>query len=467
MMGESSQRTEPRPARRPREDETDDSRPSHQDCRGQSLVSAASTGSVGFDDPDVKKQPSLHREELQELRYRADKYERRNKQLATSLKDMEVKFENEQAGKQHYKNGCNFFFNQMVRPYADFLGVELSGKLDEHLVSVSHDLISKATESFTLRSKAQERDTQLHNAQEQLRLLQAEMLARVDNVATVSDEHFAQEFYSLASYVRVLSRSIRTSGGKSILDVLKPRGFLVGVPGHHWEARAMKKLYIEAWTWSVLVDEVFGTPLLIFGNSGNIHKESWSMMFGKDHFRGWPSPCSSSETWRHMTTERLLELSNRDLITSGYIQPQDMDMENPTWVDLVSDVIEQRDNVADILVANLSALSTLADPTQVPKIVKKAFSLALEMLLSRSRIQITYAQIGAQFNEKTMCVRDTDEESLNKSTVAFVVRPGMTKWGDSHGKHFEESLDIVPCEVQLEVGSSNGASLDPMDFRTF
>jgi molecular chaperone GrpE (heat shock protein) len=421
---------------------------------------------MGLDDSGVKKRPSRHSEESQELWYRVDEYRKRNKELETSLKNMEAKFENEQAGKQHYKTGCSLIFNHTVRPYADFLGVELSGKLDEHFVSVSRDLVSKATESFTLRSKAQEQDTQLHNAQEQLRILKAEMLARVDNVTTISDIHFAQEFHSLGSYVRVLSRSIRTSGGKSISDVLKPRGFLVGVPGHHWEARAMKKVYIEAWIWSVLVDKVFGTPLLIFGNSSNIHKESWSMMFGKDHFGSWPCPCSSSEIWRYMTTERLLELSNRDMIINGYVQPEDMDMENPTWYRLVSDVFQQRINVANILEDHLTALCATADPMQVPKIVNKAFSLALDMLLSRSRVQITYPQIGVQFDEEAMSVRDTDEESLDNRTVAFVVRPGMTKWGDSHGKHFEESLNIVPCEVQLEVGSSNGASLDPMDFRT-
>jgi hypothetical protein len=467
MMGESSQRTEPRSARRPSEDETHHLWSSRQDGRGQSLMSAASTGSVGLGDSGMKKLSSRHSEELHELRYRIDKYRKRNQELETSLMNTEAKFENEQASRRAWMDAYNFIFDRTVQPYANLLGIELSGYLDEHLASVSEDLVSNATESFTLRTKAQEKDLQLHNAQEQLRLLQAEMLARVDNVETVPDEHLAQEFHSLVSCVRVFSRSVRASEGKSILDVLKPRGFLVGVPGHHWEARASKRIYIEAWIWSVLFEEVFGTPLLIFGNSGNIHEESWSMMFGRDHFGGWPRPCSSSETWKYMTTERLLELSNRDIITRGYIQPHDMDTKNPTWCCLVSDIFTQRSNVANILKDNLTALSATADLLQVPKIVNKAFSLALEMLLSRSRVQITYAQTGARFNEKAMSVHDTDDENLDNRTVAFVVRPGMTKWGDAHGKHFEESYDIVRCEVQLEAGSSNGASLDLMDFTTF
>ena len=47
-------------------------------------------------------------------------------------------------------------------------------------------------------------------------------------------------------------------------------------------------------------------------------------------------------------------------------------------------------------------------------------------------------------------VPDRDGDDINDGVVAFVVNPGLTKWGDARGEKLDERYDIVPCLVQLE-----------------
>jgi hypothetical protein len=442
----------------------------HQDDFNQSLTSAALTGSQGSSDSSMESLPPSRLEELRELRelrYLNDIHESQITKLQRKNERTKAKLYHERI-RSRYLNAYRLVLSRAVQTYADCRGIEISGEPDDHLKSVVDDLIFDAKYSYTLhqevqqlRSERRRNNIEFNNMQKQLQLLQAEMLSRVENISVVSDEHLAREFHSLVSCVRVLSRSIRFSKDTNILDILKPCGFLVDVPTHHWEARTGKKVYIEAWIWSVLVDEIFGRPLSIFGDSGDIQGQNWVLLFGQAHFGGWPYPFNSSEKWRHMMVDKLLELAGRDIIIKGSVEPEDEKAKSSTQRHLVGHVRDKRDNVANLLGGTLSVLSTAADLTQVPKIINKAFPLALDMLLSRSRVQVTYAEAGAQFNEKEMALRDTDEEDLNNRTVAFVVRPGLTKWGDAHGRNFEQRFDIVPCEVKLETDVADGP--DSMD----
>jgi hypothetical protein len=47
------------------------------------------------------------------------------------------------------------------------------------------------------------------------------------------------------------------------------------------------------------------------------------------------------------------------------------------------------------------------------------------------------------------------EDDVDNGIVAFVINPGLTKWGDVHGKAFDYRYDIVPARVQLEAGVSS------------
>jgi hypothetical protein len=471
-MRESSQLTEQRHTRRPSRNNAN--HPVHTQNGGdiQSLTSDASIGSMGLSDSNASGIPSGRDDELRDLRSQINKYKKTNQELKQSLSDTNAMLKEEQTKTQDCLIAYHFVFDRTVRPYAKSRRIEISGGPDEHMAWLAKDLVRDAAYSYVLRTQMQQlrsesqhqqeqisilqkKNTDLCNAEEKLQFLQAKLLSRVESIATVSDEHLTQEFCSLISGVRVLSRSIQVPKNVNILNVLNPCGFLVGVPKYHWESRAVKKVYIEAWIWCVLVKEIFNDPLSIFGEHGHTLGQYWSLMFGNGHFGGWPYPSSSSETWRHVTTERLLELNGRDTFTQGLAELEEMAIKGD--VGFASHVYNQRKHVVNILGGQLSALSATADLMQIPKIVTRASCLALDMLLSRSRIQITYPQTGAQFDEKAMSVRDTDDESLDNRTVALVVTPGMTKWGDAHGKHFEESLDIVTSEVQLEAG---GAIID-------
>jgi len=49
-------------------------------------------------------------------------------------------------------------------------------------------------------------------------------------------------------------------------------------------------------------------------------------------------------------------------------------------------------------------------------------------------------------------------DDVDSGKVAFVVNPGLTKWGDTHGKKFDCRYDIVPALVQLETSSRENES---------
>jgi hypothetical protein len=467
IMGESSELRDQRDERRLDRDNTNRSVSTRRevslrkDDPDQSPGSVASTEIVSLGDPNVPEPPSRRDEELAELRDTIGKYKKHTQELQKSLENMGAMYHREQDEKRYYKNEYNFVFNRTVRYYADVLGIKSNGMTKDQRASLSDTLVADAMASHNLRMEAKTKDIKLHNAQEQLRNLRAEMLSRVENIPTVLDEHLSKEFHSLIACVKVLSRSIRMSTYMDISEVLKPRGFLVDIPGCHWEPRAARKLYIEAWIWSVLVEEIFGSPLSIFGKLGCDLGQHWTKMFGDGHVGGWPYPSGSSETWRHVTTERLLELSGRDTFTKGLAELEKMMIKGDLGV--ASHVYNQRKNVVHVLGDQLSALSATADLMQIPKIVNKASCLALDMLISRSRVQITYSQVGIRFNEKYMSVHDADDENPDKGIVALVVRPGLTKWGDAHGRNFDESLSIVPCEVQLEADGVHGSeSVDLM-----
>ena len=53
-----------------------------------------------------------------------------------------------------------------------------------------------------------------------------------------------------------------------------------------------------------------------------------------------------------------------------------------------------------------------------------------------------------------------DDDKAESGVVAFVLRPGLTKWGDAHGKNLDQVCPIVKSTVKLErVDEMEGVTL--------
>jgi hypothetical protein len=88
---------------------------------------------------------------------------------------------------------------------------------------------------------------------DQVQKLQSDALSKVERVRVVPDNQFAQDFRSLVSTIRALSRSVRLPDSADGLQVLQTRILTAEVPQHTWKTRAQKKCLVEAWIWSILI----------------------------------------------------------------------------------------------------------------------------------------------------------------------------------------------------------------------
>jgi len=301
------------------------------------------------------------------------------------------------------------------------------------------------------REKLKTAQDLLQHSQSQVEALQKDMLSRVEQVRVVSDEQLAQDFRAIVSLVRTLSRSVRLADNADVFEILEPYTLLHNVPQHNWNTRAGMKCYLEAWVWSVLVEMLFSSPFAIFKKNGMAFNRNWTWMFGTGHDLKWPSPSALCETWRTTTMQHLVDLAGSDAITSG--QPKQANRYQMTKAahQMEIAVIEARSHVANVIGEKLASVSTTADVSRISLIIDKATSLVLQMSLQRCRLQITYPKVGTRFVEEQMSpVSDPDGEEVEDGVVAFVVNPGLSKWGDAYGKNFDQRYDIVPALVQLD-----------------
>jgi hypothetical protein len=117
-------------------------------------------------------------------------------------------------------------------------------------------------------------------------------------------------------------------------------------------------------------------------------------------------------------------------------------------------MMEEHENIIRFIESGLALITPSVDSNRVNRIVDKAFALAMQMSLQRSRLQVTFPRIGSAFNKAEMSpVADNEDDDVQYEYVALVVAPGLTKWGNSHGKNLDDRFDIVHAMVQLEVPS--------------
>jgi hypothetical protein len=353
---------------------------------------------------------------------------------------------------------------EAVIPYARSKGLRLNETTGELTDDVLGPLFQDAMQAETLQDKvrslqkqclhfqgqdkAMRKEIQNQKGQNQIlsgqiQGLQKDALEKVEKVRVISDSQFKRDFQILASSIKTLSRLIRFTEQDSVQDGLHALGFLSNVPIYHCMGRARKKTFVEAWIWAVLAEFVFRYPFTAFGEHNKEVSGVWTHLFGQEHHHGWPTPSTPCENWRRTTAEHLHETVGRAIDAKEDMEPARKRMK--------SSVIDPREQTENIIEAYLESVFPETDFSQVRTIVDKAYALAIQMSLQRCRLQVTYPTTGSKFVDGEMAsVPDRDGEDIEGGTVAFVVNPGLTKWGDARGLHLDQRNDIVPSLVQLE-----------------
>ncbi|OAL42716.1 hypothetical protein IQ07DRAFT_525629 [Pyrenochaeta sp. DS3sAY3a] len=328
-------------------------------------------------------------------------------------------------------NRYRYIINTLFSPYAKKKSLYFDDRTSETLGFVLSPLLHDAMQAGMLR--------------DQVQILQQEVLARKKKTHTISDEQFARDFHKLAALIKTLSRVVCPHEGVDVSEILGSGILTIGTACHHWRGRAGSKLFIEAWIWSILIQELFQNPFAIFGIASEGIFMLWSDMFRAQHYREWPQPSHTCETWRRTTMEQLVAIVDKDVFT----RPEAKD----SYQSLEKHAMITRTNILDAIQTRVALIAPMADSFQVRQIVDEAFTLAMHMSLQQSRLQLTFPKIGARFSETEMRSLSSlsDEEGFEAGVVNAVINPGLTKWGDVHGRNLDHRYDIVPTLVQLHV----------------
>ncbi|KAL6707741.1 hypothetical protein ACN47E_003862 [Coniothyrium glycines] len=397
-----------------------------QQNRHQSLYSNLETEHRSF-----RKDNARLRRERDILRQESDRQAKEFGVLVQDHKRLNDDFRNLNNEHEYVESRYKYVMNKVLLPYREQHGLQLNDQSGPTFDVILDPLIIDACEASSLRNQVQ--------------LLQKEMLASVEKDDADSDEHFAREFRVLTGMIKTLSRTMKPAAETNLIEALKTPPMLQGVSEHHWEGRVRKKLLIEAWTWSALHELIFRHPFAIYGTKGDDIMKMWAQMFGSilDEYE-WPASSALSEAWRRITIEKLQGDIRNEAMIKGTVSDKGNGME--------SSALEARRRAEGVLQTYLSKAAPNLDASLVSQIISKAYALATQMVSQRARFQMTWPKPGIKFSKGVM-VAITDVNSgddTEEGNIAFVVNPGLTKWGDEHGKHLDVCLDIVPPLVALD-----------------
>jgi hypothetical protein len=319
-----------------------------------------------------------------------------------------------------------------IQPYASKKNLRYDDKNEDSTDQVLGPLLEDAMEASSLRS--------------QVAMLQKDMLANVEKVHSVSDDQFRLDFGTLASLIKSFSRAIKLPSDTNVsdIDLLYWCPLVRDAQKGYWNTGSRRKSMVEAVIWSVLVDYIFSTPFAMFGMSCHGLSKTFRDLFAVSQQNyGWPVPSELVERWRYTTVEHFVGVMG----TENIISP-------PEGVNggIEEDLRGLRYTVRQIITHGFAPLSPTTDFSRLDAITDKAVALSLQMNLQRSRYQIVWPLIGDIFQlGKTLNLRSIEEsEDVEEGSVAFIVNPGLTKWGDAHGKNLETRLDIAPALVFVE-----------------
>jgi hypothetical protein len=323
-----------------------------------------------------------------------------------------------------------YVVKQFLLPYAKRKSLQFDDRTCENIDFVLKPLLQDASQAGTLRVQVQ--------------VLQQELLAKEKKLITMSDEQFAQEFHKLAALIKTMSRLICPYEGVNVCETLGPGILTSRVGCDHWSGRVGRKLFIEAWTWSILIWGVFRNPFAIFGMESEGIFFLWSSMFNTQDHRKWPQPSLPCENWRRTTMEQMVAIIDKDIFTRSKTKD--------SYLYLEQQVKYCRASVSGAIESGVALIGPMAQPLQVRQIVDQAFTLAMHMSLQQPRLQLTFPMVGDRFSETEMkSLLGLDEEAgVGDKFVAAVVNPGLTKWGDVHGRNLDHRFDVVPALVQLQ-----------------
>lgn len=377
---------------------------------------------------DLRDLKSKLQAENENLAANLKKFEKNTEFLLAHLERSEEKNEYLLANLNHYKSLWFYASDKCFAPFAVEKKVQWNGKDASSIDHVLSTLLQEALEASALR-------TQIHS-------LQHEMLGNVEKSQAVSDEQFTRDFSTLASAVKSFSRAIKVPAELNITDIDALNSCLLidRLPKDFWATGARKKSLIEAYVWSVLILRVFQGPFEIFGWYRAVLSEAYFGIFGDAHNHHWPIPSELAEHWRHTTAEQFVQIVGRDAITK--ISNQHI------FTEIGASINMAQEEIINTIETVLTPISPSTNFSLLKKIVEKAFALALEISLQRSRIQITVPTYGEPFiaGKCPSLTSIAESEDVDQGHVAFTVSPGLTKWGDAHGKNLKHRLDL--CSIQ-------------------
>ncbi|KAJ4398387.1 hypothetical protein N0V91_010232 [Didymella pomorum] len=400
--------------------------------------------------------PQNHQGELKQMENCFKSMQGNFRKLQAEHKDLKRTYDELLSVRKYYGGAVDHIINNAIKPYARKRRLILDKDDLKSLAAVLTPMLQDALNVGTLGQQvatSQPRIQILHEdlnkmsgakneveeLREQVAGLQNELLAKVQDVSVVSDEHFAQDFHSIAALIKTFSRKIQLDETINLSEVLEPVALLAKISPHHWKGRKRSKIFIEAWVWSILIECVFTGAFAVFGKGCESLDQAWKQIFGSGHDHGWPQPSVASETWRSTTVKHLIDAVDESAIDPQGVEGTRLSMDEACAL------------VSSRLRKNLGCLNSQADLASIQKIADKAFGLAMQMSKQQSRLQITCPALGAQYQGEAMSATlDADGEEMTHGNVAFVINPGLSKWGDAHGKSFDQRYEIVRCLVQLE-----------------
>ena len=173
-------------------------------------------------------------------------------------------------------------------------------------------------------------------------------------------------------------------------------------------------------------------------------------MQSKDYAESsWPPPSSLCEKWRYVTIEQL-----QNKVVGERQASHEREESDNQEIDEVVDSSHQnaKIHIEQALTSALDPVAPGIKPAKIQKIVRKACELAVQLGLQRCRLQIIAPKLDQEYIAKktTDMIGISGCENIKKGCVAFIANPGLRKWGDGHGSHLDQSLNLVPALVFIE-----------------
>lgn len=324
---------------------------------------------------------------------------------------------------------------------------EMYVTIDRIIDEILQDLAAKERRNLELVTETSRLE---HN----LETLQKSLLSNVERFRPTQDDELISNFESLASAIKVITRDVPSSADCNKLAKEFAHYTLIdGVSVSYWKDRLHRKYLLEAAIWSILMDTIFSTPFYVFGKYADLFTTEWKELFIRAGLMqsepSWPPPSPLCEKWRYVTIEQLQSKVVGERPTSHEREESDNQE-----IDEVVDSSHQnaKIHIEQALIDALAPVAPGIKTAKIQKIVRKACELAVQLGLQRCRLQIIAPKLDQEYiaNKTADMMGISGCENIKTGRVAFIANPGLRKWGDGHGGHLDQSLNLVPALVFIE-----------------